>query len=62
MAGPRIVIDGHASDGTPEAIYVKDAKGFTLAVQWHPEWNAHLNDVSTPLFTAFGDAVRAWAA
>ena len=33
----RIVIDGHAPDGTPEAIYVKDAPGFTLAVQWHPE-------------------------
>lgn len=61
VAGPRIVIDGYATDGTPEAIYVKNAKGFTLAVQWHPEWNAHLNDVSTPLFTAFGDAVRAWA-
>jgi putative glutamine amidotransferase len=38
--GPRIVIDGLAPDGTPEAIYVKDAPGFTLSVQWHPEWNA----------------------
>ena len=31
--GPRLMIDGYAPDGTPEAIYVKDAPGFTLAVQ-----------------------------
>lgn len=61
-AGSRIVIDGWADDGTPEAIYVKDAHGFTLAVQWHPEWNAANDPVSRPLFEAFGDATRAWAA
>ena len=60
--GPRIVIDGHAPDGTPEAIYVADAPGFTLAVQWHPEWNADADPVSRPLFQAFGDACRKWAA
>ncbi len=59
--GARIVIDGHAPDGTPEAIYVSDAPGFTLAVQWHPEWDAANDPVSRPLFTAFGEAVRAWA-
>ena len=57
----RIVIDGLAPDGTPEAIYVKDAPGFTLAVQWHPEWNAADDPVSRPLFTAFGQAARHWA-
>lgn len=62
QAGPRIVIDGHAPDGTPEAIYVADAPGFTLSVQWHPEWNAHADPVSRPLFEAFGDACRAWTA
>jgi putative glutamine amidotransferase len=61
-AGARIVIDGQAEDGTPEAIYVEGAKGFTLAVQWHPEWNAAGDPVSRPLFAAFGDAVRAWKA
>ena len=61
-AGPRIVIDGRAPDGTPEAIYVKDAPGFTLAVQWHPEWQADMDPVSRPLFEAFGDAVAHWAA
>lgn len=60
-AAERIVIDGWAPDGTPEATYVKDAPGFTLAVQWHPEWNAADDPVSRPLFTAFGQAARAWA-
>ncbi len=59
--GARIVIDGFAEDGTPEAIYVQGAAGFTLAVQWHPEWNAAGDPVSRPLFAAFGDAARAWA-
>ncbi len=60
-AGKRIVIDGLAPDGTPEAIYVEGAPGFTLAVQWHPEWNAANDPVSRPLFEAFGLAVADWA-
>lgn len=60
--GRRIVIDGWAADGTPEAIYVEGAAGFTLAVQWHPEWNAAQDPVSRPLFQAFGTAVADWAA
>jgi putative glutamine amidotransferase len=60
--GARIVIDGHAPDGTPEAIYVDGAPGFTLSVQWHPEWKAAQDPVSRPLFTAFGEAVHAWNA
>ena len=62
VPGPRVVIDGHAPDGTPEAIYLKDAPGFVLGVQWHPEWNAAHDPVSRPLFEAFGDACRAWRA
>ncbi len=60
-AGPRIVVDGHAEDGTPEAIYVEGAPGFTLAVQWHPEYEAAKDPVSRPLFEAFGVAAREWA-
>ncbi|MGB3277609.1 MAG: gamma-glutamyl-gamma-aminobutyrate hydrolase family protein [Pseudorhodobacter sp.] len=60
--GSRVVIEGHAPDGTPEAIYIKDAPGFTLSVQWHPEWNAAADPVSRPLFTAFGKAAAQWAA
>ena len=60
-AGTRFVIDGTAPDGTPEAAYVKDAAGFTLSVQWHPEYNAANDPVSRPLFEAFGAACRDWA-
>jgi putative glutamine amidotransferase len=61
-AGGRIVVDGYAPDGTPEAIYVKDAPGFTLSVQWHPEYQADQDPVSRALFSAFGQAAHDWAA
>jgi len=60
-AGERIVIDGTAPDGTPEAIYIEDAPGFSLSVQWHPEYRAAHDPVSKPLFEAFGNAAQAWA-
>ncbi|KAF0674982.1 gamma-glutamyl-gamma-aminobutyrate hydrolase family protein [Profundibacterium mesophilum] len=60
--GARIVIDGRAPDGTPEALYVRDAPGFTMSVQWHPEYRAATDPVSRPLFEAFGEAVAAWDA
>lgn len=59
--GSRVVVDGHALDGTAEALYIRDALGFTLSVQWHPEWNAATDPVSRPLFQAFGKAVHAWS-
>ena len=59
--GERIVIDGRAPDGTPEAIYVDGAPGFTYSVQWHPEWQADIDPVSRPIFEAFGAACRDWA-
>ena len=60
--GKGIVIDGHAPDGTPEAVYIDGAPGFALAVQWHPEWNAANDPVSRCLFESLGDAARAWQA
>lgn len=60
VPGERIVIEGVAEDTTPEAIRVKDAPGFALAVQWHPEWNAANDPVSRPLFEAFGKAAADW--
>lgn len=60
--GGRVVVEGRAPDGTSEAIYIRDAPGFTLSVQWHPEWDAANDPVSRPLFAAFGDAARKWAA
>lgn len=59
-AGPRFVVDGWAPDGTPEAAYIADAPGFTLSVQWHPEYNAAGDPVSRRLFGAFGAALRRW--
>ncbi len=59
--GRGVVIDGYALDGTPEAIHVEGAPGFTLSVQWHPEYNAAADPVSRALFEAFGQAARDWA-
>jgi putative glutamine amidotransferase len=58
--GDRVIVEGHAPDGTVEAIHIKDAPGFALAVQWHPEWNAAADPVSRPLFEAFRDAAMTW--
>lgn len=59
-AGERVVLDGFAPDGTPEALYIADAPGFTLSVQWHPEWNSESDPVSLALFSAFAEAARDW--
>lgn len=59
--GRGIVFDGWADDSTPEALYVAGAPGFTLSVQWHPEYDAPNDPVSRALYSAFGDATRAWA-
>ena len=34
------------------------ARGFTLCVQWHPEWKASTKPVSSRLLRAFGEACR----
>jgi putative glutamine amidotransferase len=59
--GARVVIEGHADDGTPEAIVIDGASGFAMGVQWHPEWNAADDPVSRALFQAFGVAVATWS-
>lgn len=58
---PRLNAEGHAPDGTIEAVSVNDAKGFALGVQWHPEYKATENPFSRRLFAAFGDAARDYA-
>jgi putative glutamine amidotransferase len=57
--GERVIIEGCADDGTPEAIVIDGAPGFAMGVQWHPEWNAASDPVSRQLFQAFGVAVSA---
>ena len=47
-----------ASDGTIEAVSVKDARAFALGVQWHPEYHPFENPFSVKLFAAFGRAAR----
>ncbi|MBB4102117.1 gamma-glutamyl-gamma-aminobutyrate hydrolase family protein [Allorhizobium borbori] len=59
---PRIQVEATAPDGTVEAVSVIDAKAFACGVQWHPEYWAETDGPSRHLFTAFGDAVRAYAA
>lgn len=61
-AAERVSVEGWAPDGTPEAISIKGAPGFALAVQWHPEYNAAKDPVSRALFGAFGEACAAWRA
>jgi putative glutamine amidotransferase len=53
--------EGIAPDGLVEAVRVKDAPGFALGVQWHPEYKAEKNPFSMKLYHAFGEACRARA-
>lgn len=55
---PGLEVEARAPDGLVEAFRVKDAKAFTLGVQWHPEWNVTDNEFSCALFESFGDACR----
>lgn len=55
-----LAVDGMAEDGTIEAMRPRNAPGFALATQWHPEYWVSSDDTSRKLFEAFGDAMRAW--
>lgn len=55
---PRLVAEAIAADGTIEAVSVKDAKDFSLGVQWHPEYWATSDIPSNKIFKAFGKAVH----
>jgi len=57
----RLAVEAIAPDGTIEAVSVKDARGFALGVQWHPEYKVLDDEFSVRLFRAFGDAARARA-
>jgi len=59
---PRLQVEATAPDGTVEAVSVIDARAFACGVQWHPEYWAETDGPSHHLFTAFGEAVRAYAA
>ena len=57
-----IRVEAVADDGLIEAFAVDTAPGFSLSVQWHPEWRVTENAVSMAIFKAFGDACRARSA
>jgi putative glutamine amidotransferase len=58
--GQELDVEAVAEDGLVEGFAVRDAPGFTLAVQWHPEWKVLDDPVSTAIFRAWGDACRAY--
>jgi putative glutamine amidotransferase len=59
---PGIAVEARARDGLVEAFSVPSAPGFSLAVQWHPEWLILENPASMAMFGAFGLACRAFQA
>jgi putative glutamine amidotransferase len=58
--GAELEVEAVADDGLIEGFTVRGAPGFTLAVQWHPEWKVLNDPVSTRIFQAYGDACRAY--
>jgi putative glutamine amidotransferase len=55
-------VEATAGEGLIEAFTVRDAPGFTLALQWHPEWKVQENELSMAMFQAFGAAARRYRA
>jgi putative glutamine amidotransferase len=59
--GDGLEVEARAPDGLIEGFRVRNSPGFTLAVQWHPEWQVTKNPFSLAMFAAFGEAARAHA-
>jgi putative glutamine amidotransferase len=57
---PGLTVEAVAEDGLVEAFTVSNAPGFTLALQWHPEWRIQHNPFSMKMFGAFGQACRSY--
>jgi putative glutamine amidotransferase len=58
--GAELEVVAVADDGLIEGFVVKDTPGFTLGVQWHPEWKVTENPVSMAILREFGDACRSY--
>lgn len=56
--GAGLIAEAWAEDGLIEALRIRDAQSFALAVQWHPEWQVTENAPSLALFRAFGAACK----
>jgi putative glutamine amidotransferase len=59
VLGEKLVVEARAADGTIEAVSVRDAPGYLVATQWHPEYWVASDGPSQKLFKAFGEAARA---
>ena len=55
--GRGLVVEAVAPDGTIEAVRAVHSPGFAVGVQWHPEFDAASNPISSALFRAFGVAM-----
>lgn len=56
-----LVVEATAPDGLIEAVSLRLAHPFFLAVQWHPEWKVGENPFYMSIFQAFGRACVARA-
>jgi putative glutamine amidotransferase len=60
MPAPGLVVEALAPDKTIEAVRLEGARGFTMGVQWHPEWGYADDSASLAIFRAFGEACVAY--
>jgi putative glutamine amidotransferase len=56
-----VTVEAIADDGLIEGFSVDSVPGFSMAVQWHPEWKVTQNEFSLAIFKAFGNACREYA-
>jgi putative glutamine amidotransferase len=54
--GQGLAIEARAPDGVIEAFSVAGSRGFSMGLQWHPEWQFAKDSFSRALFAAFGTA------
>ncbi|MCB1507228.1 MAG: gamma-glutamyl-gamma-aminobutyrate hydrolase family protein [Hyphomicrobiaceae bacterium] len=55
---PNLAVEATAPDGTIEAVRVSGAPGFTLGLQWHPEYWATSDAPSKAIFAAFSGELK----
>lgn len=55
---PGLEAEAWAPDGLIEAVSVRDASAFALAVQWHPEWRPREHPFYDAIFKGFATACR----
>ncbi len=60
--GEKLSVVARAEDGTIESVALRDAPGYVVATQWHPEYWVSSDGPSRKLFKAFGDAAREYRA